>query len=349
MRISNLFKQVTYHDCFFANRFQILRASVEQVEENGMHVSAHATSRRKKGAGGGTTTTTTAQTMPRTINSIDTATTAGADATPPPPPREWQAAIFKVGDDCRQDQLALQIIELFRNCFDDAGLPLYVFPYRVIATAPGCGVIECVPDTKSRDQVLKETDVKLMEYFEQMHGPRLSPEFSEARRNFIKSMAAYSVITYMLQIKDRHNGNLLVDRRGHIIHIDFGFLFESSPGGNLNWEADFKLTYEMVEVMGGEKNADAPAFLWFKELCVRAYLAVRPYCEEICALVALMLDTSFTCFRGQTLAKLRQRFSASLSERQAAEHMVRVIDTCYMSYRTSTYDWMQYKQNKINY
>ena len=154
----------------------------------------------------------------------------------------WQSAIFKVGDDCRQDILALQLIAAFRGIFYNVGLDVYVYPYRVTATAPGCGVIDVLPNSISRDMLGREAVNGLYDYFVSKYGAENSIRFQEARNNFVKSMAAYSMISYLLQFKDRHNGNIMIDDDGHILHIDFGFCFDIAHGGVRFERATFKLT-----------------------------------------------------------------------------------------------------------
>ena len=68
------------------------------------------------------------------------------------------------------------------------------------------------------------------------YGAPDSPAFRRAQRNFIVSTAGSAVATYILQVKDRHNGNVMITDEGHLLHIDFGFIFETSPAGNLKFE-----------------------------------------------------------------------------------------------------------------
>lgn len=259
----------------------------------------------------------------------------------------WQSAIFKVGDDCRQDVLALQMIAAFRGIFHNVGLDVYVYPYRVTATAPGCGVIDVLPNSISRDMLGREAVNGLYDYFISKYGGEESIRFQEARNNFVKSMAAYSLISYLLQFKDRHNGNIMIDDAGHILHIDFGFCFDIAPGGIRFERAPFKLTSEMVAVMGGSTTSQP--YHWFEELCIKAFLAVRQHCEHLAHVVIIMLESGLPCFKPETIQNFRERFVLEKTEREAADFMRELIRKSYSSYSTKTYDQFQLLTNGIPY
>ena len=140
----------------------------------------------------------------------------------------------------------------------------------------------------------------------------------------------------------------MIDDDGHVIHIDFGFILDISPGGNINFESSpFKLTSEMIQIMGS--SVEDQGYRWFCELCIKAYLASRPYAEQICQMVALMLESGLPCFRGETIKRMRSRFQLDRSERAAAEFIKERVDESHLNKRTVLYDSFQKATNGIPY
>ncbi|KAL5982658.1 hypothetical protein ACLOJK_016733 [Asimina triloba] len=174
---------------------------------------------------------------------------------------DWdlRSVIVKSGDDCRQEHLAVQLVSHFHDIFQEAGLPLWLRPYEVLVTSSYTALIETIPDTASLHAIKSRY-----------------PNITSLREFFIAKYEENSPSFKLAQVKDRHNGNLLIDEEGHIIHIDFGFMLSNSPGG-VNFEsAPFKLTRELLEV-----------------LCIQGFLTCRKHAERIILLVE-MLQTSLS-------------------------------------------------------
>ncbi|KAL4087696.1 hypothetical protein PRIC1_013584 [Phytophthora ramorum] len=256
------------------------------------------------------------------------------------------SVIVKSNDDLRQEQFAAQLIAQCDRIFREYSLPLSLRPYNVIATSAKTGLIEAVPDTVSLDS-LKRNDpgyTTLLDFYTRLHGDKETTGFTRAQRNFVESLAAYSIVCYVFQIKDRHNGNILVDTDGHVIHIDFGFLLTNSPGSNWNFErAPFKLTDEFVELMGGPRSS---AFRYFRSLCIRAYLALRRNMDQIVLLVEMMLvgNSDLPCFAGgkkAVIEGLRARLKPGARTSTCQVFVNKLIDESINNWRTRWYDKYQ--------
>lgn len=260
------------------------------------------------------------------------------------------AMIVKAGDDLRQEELALQMIHVFDSIWAEADLTCRVHPYIALPTNADCGLLEVVDDSNSMDGIKKSCHIPSIQHFyARAFGGEDALAFREAQRNFVESMAGYSVISYILQIKDRHNGNLMIGRSGKLVHIDFGFLFVTSPG-NLNFEsAPFKLSQELVDVMGGQSS---DMFNYYKVLVYQALDEARARAEDLLALVALMVPANtMPCFGADPNAvvqQLRNRFRYDLhSEADYALYTKDLITVSTENWRTRRYDQFQTLQNGI--
>ncbi|XP_038222857.1 phosphatidylinositol 4-kinase beta-like isoform X1 [Zerene cesonia] len=254
--------------------------------------------------------------------------------------------IVKVGDDLRQEMLAAQLLRRLQAVWELERVPLALRPYEIICLDRESGLIQPVLNSVSLHQIKKQSGKSLRAWLELEHGPATSEGFLRAQRNFVHSAAAYALTSYLLQLKDRHNGNILLDSAGHIIHIDFGFIFSISPK-NLGFESSpFKLTNEFVEVMDGE-NSDM--FAYFKILILRGLIAARKHCDQILHLVDTMrMGGQLACLRSSSaVSSFRARFHVGRTEPQLRQLVDRLVSDALHSLSTRLYDNYQYYTNGI--
>lgn len=95
----------------------------------------------------------------------------------------------------------------------------------------------------------------------------------------------------------------------------------------------------MVALMGGRYSQ---GYQFFQQLTTKAFLAIRPYADQLVSTVHLMLETGLPSFKGEpTIRRLRDRFALGLNERQAAEWMMSVIKNAHENVRSTAYDEFQ--------
>jgi len=257
------------------------------------------------------------------------------------------SVIVKCGDDLRQELLAYQYLTLLQKIWREEHVPLYVRPYKILVLSNDSGLIEPILNTVSLHQVKKNSKMSLLDYFLQEYGALNCELFLNAQRNFVQSCAAYSIVSYLLQVKDRHNGNILLDNEGHIIHIDYGFILSSSPK-NLGFESSpFKLTPEFVEVMGGEGG---DMFEYFKILILQGLVAARKHEEKFINLVDIMrAGSQLPCFNSSssTVQAMKSRFHINLTEEKLHLLVDSMVHQSINSLTTKLYDNFQYYTNGI--
>lgn len=264
--------------------------------------------------------------------------------------------ISKSNDDLRQEVFVMQMIHYYKSVFIDAGLPLWLKTYKLLSTSATTGLIEFNDDTNSLDGLKKADGYPkeggMRKYFENTYGDPTTRSFKAAQRNFMESLAAYSILCYLLGLKDRHNGNIMIDMYGHLVHIDFGFAMGMNVGHEFTMErAPFKLTAEYVEVMGGANDA---CYKEFVRLFVEGFKAARKNSQIAVGMVEIMMyKSNLPCFSGwrygggQALRGFRERLCLNVPDDAVEKTVKALIDKSRDHLGTKAYDAFQLKTNGI--
>lgn len=246
--------------------------------------------------------------------------------------KNWDlcSVIAKNGDDLPQEAFACQLIIIVSNIWKSKHIQTWTKRMRILVTSANTGLVETIINAISIHSIKKSLTehsiakgdnnkgriFTLLDYFSKLFGSSSSMKYRHAQENFARSLASYSILSYVFQIKDRHNGNIMIDNDGHIIHIDFGFILSNSPG-SLGFEAaPFKLTLEYVELMGGQ---DSPCFKMFVDICKQSFKALREESNKIVGIVELMQkESSLPCFNNgeNTSVLLEQRLQLHLTDNE---------------------------------
>ena len=176
--------------------------------------------------------------------------------------------VVKDGDDLRQDQVVLVILEFFNKLWEREGvvhhpeggeaLPVKAPVYNVATANTQAGFVEMLPDAVPVD------DVRSKDTFEG-NDWRPSPEL------MVSAVAAF-VSGYVLRMRDRHKGNMVLCKRMHFANIDFGWLEEQPSIDTGPWPIPQNLK-AMLKKTGGWAE--------FCDLCWDALCVLRANQDEV--------------------------------------------------------------------
>lgn len=243
-------------------------------------------------------------------------------------------AMFKIGDDLRQDTLTMQMIGIMDKLWLKEGLDLKIVTFSCVSTDDRKGFVEMVSKALTLRQIQMESGIQgtltlndrcVNDWLRKHNTHEL--DYVKARENFVRSCAGYAVATYILGVCDRHNDNIMVTTNGHLFHIDFGkFLGDAQMMGSIKRDrVPFILSKEMLYVINGGSDSSKD-FQFFVELSCQAFNIVRRHSNLFLTLFSLMTCSSIPGVTQTSVKYLHTALLPDLSESQAMAAFTQKID-----------------------
>lgn len=259
--------------------------------------------------------------------------------------KNWKlvSLIVKTGCSLKQEIIAYQILCEMKKIWEEEKKDIWIRVYQIYFVNNNAGLVETVQNAYSIHKIKEigqqvNRNYSLKTYFIEKFGAD-TEEYKKATHNFLVSLVGYSLASYLLQIKDRHNGNILLDTEGHIIHVDFGFILGDHPGFYCVEIAPFKFSNDYDELLKDFLED-------FKILFLEGFCALRKHSERLCRIIEMLSENSdLKCINKRVLLNFKDRLKLEMSDKEIESYVLFLINKSFNSMGTGLYDSFQYFSN----
>jgi len=165
-------------------------------------------------------------------------------------------------EDIRKDKLTMVISKWITIISKD----IKIKTYNILPINNNYGWVEIIDDSITLYDI-KHIHKKTLQNYIMDINPNIT--IQELRKNFVKTCVASCVLCYILGVGDRHTENILIDKYGDLVNIDFSYLLGDDPK---NIDLDMKITPDMLDMLGGYESS---TYIKFKKKCSEVYHKIR--------------------------------------------------------------------------
>lgn len=254
---------------------------------------------------------------------------------------EVKCIIIKTGNELGPEVIASEVLTEMKDIFAEENLRIWVKPYKIYPVYHNAGFVEVISNAKSIHEIKKaHSSISGGKTFlKKFYCEKYQDNLEKAIQNFLESLVGYSLVSYFLGLKDRHNGNILIDDDGHVVHVDFGFVLGLHPGIFCVETAPFKMSAEYIHLLGNRLDE-------FKKLFIQGFLAMRNNHKKLLRIMEICMNNPKYKFLDFTaIDAFKKRLNTDLSNRELEDFIISLIDWSIKSTTTGLYDSYQYFSN----
>ena len=202
--------------------------------------------------------------------------------------------------------------------------------YKIIMLTNELGIIEFLDDCFT----LKSISVKNYTLQNFILDHNKDDKISTIKERFAKSLAISSCLSFILGLGDRHSSNIMLSKKGQIIHIDYGYILENPIHSTILNHPVIRISNEMIDFLGGV-NGDY--YQLFKQYIINVFDIMRLYSDIIINYYSILGHENIINWE-LFKEKLVDRFMNGMSIKDVQVVLIDVIETSSNSYSGSLID-----------